>query len=226
MTESSRGAKATLHGSFAEVAKAAAHPHRLALLEHLAQGERNVDALADKVGLSIANASQHLQSMRRAGLVAARRDGKFTLYRLSDDSVLDLLDAIGRVAKRNVAEVQQVVSGYFNARDAMEPVSRSELRQRLRAKTVTVLDVRPTEEFALGHVPGAINIPTTELKRRLKELPRGKEIIAYCRGPYCVFAFEAVAALRAAGYKARRLEDGLPQWRAAGLPTVLGAAGE
>lgn len=220
VTESSRGIKATLHESFAEVAKAAAHPHRLALLEHLAQGERNVDALADKVGLTIANASQHLQSMRRAGLVAARREGKFTLYRLSDDSVLDLLDAIGRVAKRSVAEVQQVVSGYFNVRDAMEPVSRSELRKRVRTGTVTVLDVRPAEEFALGHVPGAINIPTAELKRRLSELPRKKEVVAYCRGPYCVFAFEAVAALRAAGYKARRLEDGLPQWRAAGLPIV------
>jgi ArsR family transcriptional regulator len=220
VTESSRSVKATLYESFAEVAKAAAHPHRLALLDHLAQGERNVDALADKVGLSIANASQHLQSMRRAGLVAARRMGKFTLYRLSDDSVLDLLDAIGRVAKRNVAEVQQVVSGYFNARDAMEPISRSELRKRVRTGTVTVLDVRPAEEFALGHVPGAINIPTTELKRRLSELPRSKEVVAYCRGPYCVFAFEAVAALRAAGYKARRLEDGLPQWRAAGLPIV------
>lgn len=223
MTESSRGVKATLHKSFAEIAKAAAHPHRLALLEQLAQGERHVDALADKVGLAIANASQHLQSMRRAGLVAARREGKFTLYRLSDDSVLDLLDAIGRVAERNVAEVQQVVSGYFNARDAMEPVSRGELRKRLRSGTVTVLDVRPAEEFALGHVPGAINIPTGELKRRLSELPRGKEIVAYCRGPYCVFAFEAVAALRAAGYKARRLEDGLPQWRAAGLQTTSGA---
>lgn len=223
MTESSGGVKATLHKGFAEVAKAAAHPHRLALLEQLAQGERNVDALADKVGLAIANASQHLQSMRRAGLVAARREGKFTLYRLSDNSVLDLLDAIGRVAERNVAEVQQVVSGYFNARDAMEPVSRGELRERLRAGTVTVVDVRPAEEFALGHVPGAINIPTAELKRRLAELPRNKEVIAYCRGPYCVFAFEAVAALRAAGYKARRLEDGLPQWRAAGLQTGSGA---
>lgn len=223
MTESSQGVKATLHKSFAEIAKAAAHPHRLALLEQLAQGERNVDALADRVGLAVANASQHLQSMRRAGLVAARREGKFTLYRLSDDSVLDLLDAIGRVAERNVAEVQQVVSGYFNARDAMEPVSRGELRKRLRSGTVTVLDVRPAEEFALGHVPGAINIPTGELKRRLSELPRGKEIVAYCRGPYCVFAFEAIAALRAAGYKARRLEDGLPQWRAAGLQTTSGA---
>ena len=218
MTESSRGVKAALHKSFAEIAKAAAHPHRLALLEQLAQGERNVDALADKVGLAIANTSQHLQSMRRAGLVTARREGKFTLYRLSDDSVLDLLDAIGRVAERNVAEVQQVVSGYFNARDAMEPVSRGELRKRMSSGTVTVLDVRPAEEFALGHVPGAINIPTGELKRRLNELPRSKEIVAYCRGPYCVFAFEAVAALRAAGYKARRLEDGLPQWRAARLP--------
>jgi ArsR family transcriptional regulator len=210
--------KATLHASFAEVAKAAAHPHRLALLEQLAQGEHNVDTLAEKVGLAVANASQHLQSMRRAGLLAARREGKFTLYRLADDSVLTLLDAIGAVAERNVAEVKAVVTGYFNARDEMEPVSRRELKKRMAEGTVTVLDVRPNEEFELGHVPGAINIPTAELKRRLSELPRSKEIVAYCRGPYCVFAFEAVAQLRAAGYKARRLEDGLPHWRAAGLP--------
>jgi ArsR family transcriptional regulator len=215
---SSRGVKATLHESFAEVAKAAAHPHRLALLEQLAQGERNVDTLAEKVGLGVANASQHLQSMRRAGLLSARRDGKFTLYRLADDSVLDLLDAIGRIARRNVAAVKDVVSSYFNARDAMEPVSRRELRQRMKAGTVTVIDVRPAEEFALGHVPGAVNMPVGDLKRRLSELPRGKEVIAYCRGPFCVFAFEAVAALREAGLRARRLEDGLPQWRAAGLP--------
>ena len=218
MPESSRGVKATLHASFAEVAKAAAHPHRLALLEQVAQGERNVDTLAEKVGLTIANTSQHLQSMRRAGLLTARREGKFTLYRLADDSVLALLDAIGAVAERNVAEVKAVVTGYFNARDEMEPVSRRELKRRIAEGTVTVLDVRPNEEFELGHVPGAINIPTAELKRRLSELPRSKEIVAYCRGPYCVFAFEAVAQLRAAGYKARRLEDGLPHWRAAGLP--------
>lgn len=218
MPESSRGVKATLHASFAEVAKAAAHPHRLALLEQLAQGERNVDTLAERVGLTIANASQHLQSMRRAGLIAARREGKFTLYRLADDSVLTLLDAIGAVAERNVAEVKAVVTSYFNARDDMEPVSRRELKKRMTAGTVTVLDVRPAEEFALAHVPGAVNIPTAELKRRLSELPRNKEIVAYCRGPYCVFAFEAVAALRSAGYKARRLEDGLPHWRAAGFP--------
>lgn len=218
MRVSSRGVKATLHESFAEIAKAAAHPHRLALLEHLAQGERNVDALAEAAGLSIANTSQHLQSMRRAGLLAARRDGKFTLYRLTDDSVLDLLDAIGRIARRNAAAVKEAVSSYFNERDAMEPVSRRELRRRMKAGTVTVLDVRPAEEFALGRVPGAINIPAGELKRRLAELPRSKEIVAYCRGPYCVFAFEAVSMLRAAGYKARRLEDGLPHWRAHRLP--------
>ncbi|MGD9979464.1 MAG: ArsR/SmtB family transcription factor [Hyphomonadaceae bacterium] len=210
--------KATLHESFAEVAKAAAHPHRLALLERLAQGERNVDALAEGVGLTTANASQHLQSMRRAGLLATRRDGKFIFYRLADDSVLALLDAIGAVAERNVAAVRDVVSSYFNERDAMEPVSRRELRQRVKEGNVTVLDVRPPEEFAMGHVPGAINMPLAEIKRRLSELPRSKEIVAYCRGPYCVFAFEAVAALRSAGFKARRLEDGLPQWRAAGLP--------
>lgn len=218
MTESSRGVKATLHEKFAEVAKAAAHPHRLALLEQLAQGERNVDTLSERVGLTVANTSQHLQSMRRAGLLAARRDGKFTLYRLADDSVLTLLDAIGAVAERNVAEVKAVVASYFNARDDMEPVSRRELKKRMAAGTVTILDVRPAEEFELGHVPGALNIPTSELKRRLSELPRSKEIVAYCRGPYCVFAFEAVAALRAAGYKARRLEDGMPHWRAAGMP--------
>lgn len=218
MPKSSRGVKATLHAKFAEVAKAAAHPHRLALLEQLAQGERNVDALAERVGLAIANASQHLQSMRRAGLVTARREGKFTLYRLADDSVLALLDAIGAVAERNVAEVKAVVSGYFNARDEMEPVSRRELKRRMAEGTVTVLDVRPREEFELAHVPGAVNIPTAELKRRLSELPRAKEIVAYCRGHYCVFAFEAVAQLRAAGYRARRLEDGLPHWRAAGMP--------
>jgi ArsR family transcriptional regulator len=156
--------------------------------------------------------------MRRAGLLAVRREGKFTLYRLADDSVLDLLDAIGKIAERNVAEVKEVVTSYFDARDDMEPLSRAELKKRMTAGTVIVLDVRPSEEFALGHVPGAINIPPAELKRRMAELPRNKEIIAYCRGPYCVFAFEAVAALRASGYKARRLEGGMPHWRAAGLP--------
>lgn len=219
MPESSRGVKAILHEGFAAVAKAAGHPHRLALLELLAQGERNVDTLADRVGLTVTNASQHLQSMRRAGLVSARREGKFTFYRLSDDSVLELLAALGRIAERRAAEVQNVVRDYFRERDALEPVSRAELKKRLKAGDVTIIDVRPREEYALGHIPGAINVPPGELKQRLSALPRGREIIAYCRGPYCVFAFEAVAALRGRGFEARRLEDGMPEWRAAGLPT-------
>jgi ArsR family transcriptional regulator len=219
---SSPSVKETLFQAFARVAKAAAHPHRLALLEQLAQGERNVDSLAERVGITVANASQHLQAMRRAGLVLTRRDGKLVLYRLVDDSVLDLLRAIGRVAERNVAEVRDVVRSYFEARDSLEPVSRSELRRRMKAGNVTVLDVRPVDEHTRGHIPGAINIPIKELGRRLSELPRGREIVAYCRGPWCVLAFEAVAALRAQGFEARRLEDGMPEWRTARLPVEMG----
>ena len=217
---SRQSVKETLLTAFAAVAKAADRAHRFALLEHLAQGERTVEGLAERADLSIANASQHLQSMRRAGLLAARRDGKFTLYRLADDSVLDLMHAINRVAVRNVAEVDGVVRSYFHERDSMEPVSRTELRKRFKEGLVAVLDVRPADEFAVGHIPGAINIPVGELKRRLSELPRKQEVIAYCRGAYCVMAFEAVALLRTAGFKSRRLEDGLPEWRAAGLPVA------
>jgi ArsR family transcriptional regulator len=195
-----------------------AHPHRLALLEQLAQGERSVDVLADRVRVSIANASQHLQHMRRAGLVAARREGKFVFYRLADDSVLDLLASIRRVAERNLAEVDRVVRGYFNDRDSMEPVSRAELVDRMKLGLVTILDVRPADEFALGHLPGALNVQLSELERRLTKLDKSKEIVAYCRGPYCVLSYEAVALLRVRGFKVRRLEDGLPEWRAAGLP--------
>ena len=219
---SRQGIKETLLTAFAAVAKAAAHPHRFYILENLAQGERTVEGLADRTGLSIANASQHLQLMRRAGLLTARRDGKFTLYRLADDSVLDLMHAIARVAERNVAEVEGVVRGYFHERDAMEPVSRADLRKRVKQGAVTVLDVRPAEEFALGHLPGAISVPVAELKRRLSELPRNCEVVAYCRGTYCVMAFEAVATLRALGYRASRLEEGYPEWKAAGLPVAAG----
>jgi ArsR family transcriptional regulator len=215
--------KETLFEGFAAVAKAAAHPHRLALLEQLAQGERSVEGLAERVGLTVANASQHLQSMRQAGLVAVRRDGKFALYRLADDSVLALLHAISAVAERHIAEVREVIAGYFDARDSLEPVRRAELKKRLKTGLVTVLDVRPPDEFARGHVPGALNIPLKELERRLDELPSDREIVAYCRGAWCVLAFEAVAALRQRGFEARRLEDGLPEWRAAKLPVATGA---
>jgi ArsR family transcriptional regulator len=216
--------KQDLFAQFALVAKTLGHAHRLELLEHIAQGERSVDALARLTGLSVANASQHLQSMGRAGLVTAGREGKFVYYRLADDAVLDLLGGLRKVSERNVAEVQQVVRRYFDQRDSMEAVSRDELRKRIRAGDVTVIDVRPPDEFALGHVPGAINIPLRDLVGRLSELDKAHEIVAYCRGAYCVLSFEAVAALRQKGYRARRLEDGLPEWRAAGLPVSMGSA--
>jgi rhodanese-related sulfurtransferase/DNA-binding transcriptional ArsR family regulator len=221
---SSKGPKQTLLAQFALVAKTIGHPHRLELLEQLAQGERNVEDLADKLGLSVANASQHLQRMARAGLVASRRDGKFVHYRLSDDVVLDALAALRRIAERNVAEVDQVVRSYFDQRDSFEPVTRRELLKRARGGTVTILDVRPADEFALGHLPGAVNIPLRALESRLSELSTSKEIVAYCRGPYCVLSYEAVAALRKRGFKVRRLEDGFPEWRAAGLPCSTGSA--
>jgi rhodanese-related sulfurtransferase/DNA-binding transcriptional ArsR family regulator len=216
--------KLALFAQFAAVAKAVAHAHRLELLEQLAQGERSVEVLADRTRLSVANASQHLQHMRRAGIVAARRDGKFVYYRLADDTVLELLAALRRVAERGIAEVERIVRGYFDDRDSMEAVSRRELLERCRAGTVTVLDVRPEDEFALGHLPGAVNITLRALEARLSEFDPSKEIVAYCRGPYCVLSFEAVATLRARGFRARRLEDGLPEWRAAGLPVVTGDA--
>jgi rhodanese-related sulfurtransferase/biotin operon repressor len=219
---SSCSPKQALFLRFAEIAKTLGHPHRLELLEQLGQAERSVEALAQKAGLSIANASQHLQQLRRAGLVHASRDGKFMVYRLADDAVLEVLAALGTIAERNDAQVQQVMRRYFHDRDSLEPISRRELRKRLRDGTVTVLDVRPEDEFALGHLPSAINIPLKALARRLSELDPSQEIVAYCRGPYCVWSHEAVAALRARGFKVRRLEDGFPEWRAAGLPVASG----
>jgi ArsR family transcriptional regulator len=188
----------------------------------VAQGERTVERLAECTGLSVANTSQHLQHLRRAGLVKARRQAKFVFYRLGDDAVLTMLSGIHKVAERNVAEVERILRSYFNARDNLEPVSRAELTKRIRQGLVTVLDVRPEDEFALGHLPGARNVPLNQLKRLVSKLDRNTEIVAYCRGPYCVLSFEAVAELRKLGFKARRLEDGLPEWRAAGLPIELG----
>jgi rhodanese-related sulfurtransferase/predicted transcriptional regulator len=215
---SSNNPKRALFAQFAAVAKAMAHEHRLELLELVAQGERSVEALAERSGLSLANASQHLQQLRRAGLVAARRQAKFVLYRLTDDAVLTMLAAMRKVAERNVGEVERILRSYFQARDGLEPVSRAELTRRMKQGLVTVLDVRPVDEFALGHLPGARNVQLSQLKRQLAKLDRKTEIVAYCRGPYCVLSFEAVAQLRALGFKARRLEDGLPEWKAAGLP--------
>jgi len=223
---SRQGPKVAIFEQFAAVARALSHAHRLELLEQLAQGERSVEVLAERTGLSVGNASQHVQQLRRAGLVAARRAGRFVFCRLADEGVLDLLASLRRIAERNVADVERVVRSYFRDRDALEPVSRAELMDRLRSGLVTVLDVRPEDEFALGHLPDALNIPLGELERRLRELDPAKEVVAYCRGPYCVLSYEAVALLRARGFDVRRLEDGLPEWRAAGLPVERAAFDE
>ena len=212
------GPKHALFEEFARVAQALAHAHRLALLEQAAQGERTVDALALAAGLSVANTSQHLKLLRASGLVTSRRDGKYVLYRLADEEVLELVNAVRRVAERNIAEVARIVGAYFTKRDELEPVSRVELLERLRLGLVTVIDVRPNDEFQLGHISGALSVPLEELEAHLAEFDPSREIVAYCRSAYCVLSFEAVASLRNLGYLVRRLEDGFPEWRASGLP--------
>lgn len=210
--------KADLFNQFARVAKALGNGRRLELLEFLAQGERSVDALARVSGLSIANTSQHLQQLRHAGLVACRKEGVSVYYRVSGDDVLELLDKVRSVAERHVAEVERMISAYLTLKDSLEPIPAAELLERARAGLVTVLDVRPPEEFASGHLPGATNVPLGELEKSLQRLPADQDIVAYCRGPYCVLAFDAVARLREKGFKAYRLEDGFPEWRLSGLP--------
>lgn len=206
---------------FARIAKAMAHEHRLEILECLAQGQRSVDALAERCGLPIANMSQHLQHLRRAGLVKTSREGKYVFYQLADDEIVTLLSSLHRVAERNLAEVQQIVELYLHRRDNLEPVVAEELLKRIRSETVLVLDVRPADEFVQGHLPGAVNIPLNVLEQGLKSLPSDCEVVAYCRGPYCVLAFEAVAMLRQRGFQARRFEAGFPEWKAAGLPIQM-----
>jgi len=212
------GPKTELYEQLASVAKALSHSVRLELMEHLGQGERSVEALAKLVGHSLANTSHHLLLLRRAGLAVARKDGKRVLYRLSGDDVVDLLGALRLSAERHSAEVENILSGFFRDRDDMEPVSREELLRRAKDGLVTVLDVRPADEYAAGHVPGAVNIQPSELGKRLKEIPKDHQVIAYCRGAYCVLSFEAVAELRKKGFNVRRLEEGYPEWKAAGLP--------
>ena len=210
--------KQVIYAHLAEIAQAVGHANRLELLEHIGQGQRSVETLAELTGMTVANTSRHLQLLRRARLVETERQGKRVFYRLAGDTeVLAVLKALGHLGERNVAEVQGVMCDFFQQRDALEPIPREALVARLRDGEVTVLDVRPESEFVLGHVPGAINVPMAELEKRLAELPMDREIVAYCRGPYCVMSFEAVAALRAKGYRVRRLEDGFPEWKAAGL---------
>lgn len=216
---STRSPQQTVFTSLAEIARALGHPHRLKLLELIGQGERSVEDLAARARLNFANTSRHLQLLRRARLVEPRREGKRMLYSLAGGhEVIRLMHALGQVGERNLAEVERVMAAYFHARDELEPVSREDLVARLRDGSVTLLDVRPEDEFALGHLPGALSVPLPALERRLAELPQDKEIVAYCRGPYCVLSFEAVATLRSRGFRVRRLIDGFPEWKAASLP--------
>ena len=211
--------KQAIFESLTEVAQALGHANRLELLGLLTQGPRSIEDLTTQSHMSFACASRHLQILRQARLVETERQGKYVLYSLAGGSdVIALINALGRVGERNVAEVSRVMNDYFHARDLLEPVSHKELAERIADGLVMVLDVRPGDEFAQGHLPGARNIPLAELERRLSEIPKDTEIVAYCRGPYCVMAFEAVATLRAKGFHAARLEGGFSEWKAAGLP--------
>ena len=219
---SSGEAKQALFEQLALIARALGSAARLELLDFLAQGERNVDDLAQAAGFSVANTSKHLQQLKSAGLVEARREGKHIHYRLADVHALDVINELRGLAEARLDQVGELVSSYLRSRDALEPVPASELLDRARHGLVTVIDVRPPQEYAQGHIAGALNIPLDKLKRQLKQLPRDREVVAYCRGPWCVLSYEAVARLRKAGIKARRLENGLPEWRREGLPVETG----
>ncbi len=212
--------KVALLEEYALVARALAAPARLMLLEQIAQGPRGVEGLAEKTGLSIANTSQHLQTLRRAGLVTSRREGKAVIYTLSDAKALALMDLLRIVAERNLAQVDKILRGLSDGADAPEAVSRDDLAARIAEGSVTILDIRPVDEFELGHIPSATNVALHELDRITLNLQPGAEIIAYCRGPYCIYAHQAVTALRKLGLNARRLEGGLPEWREDGRPVV------
>lgn len=216
--------KLALLEEFATVARALGNPHRLMILEQLAQSERGVDALAGKTGLSIANCSQHLQALRRAGLAVSRREGKTVIYRLTDDRTLTLMGLLGQVAARNIAEVERILRGLSDGAEPIEAVSRAELDARLRDGTVTVIDVRPADEYAEAHLSGAKNVPISALPDFLSRLDPAREVVAYCRGPYCIYAWQAAAMLRKGGFNARRLDGGLPEWRADGRAVSQGAA--
>jgi len=210
--------KHDLFTQFALVGKALSNANRLELLEFLAQGERSVDELATVSGLNVANTSQHLQKLRQAGLIMSRKDGLKVFYRVSGDDAIKVLDAIRTVAEHHVADVDRLVNTFLTVKDDLEPIPREELLSRVQDDLVTVIDVRPPEEYAAGHVPGAVNIPLSELEKHLDEFDPKQEIVAYCRGPHCVLAFDAVAKLRDQGLKARRLQGGYPEWKTAGLP--------
>ena len=218
-----RDFKNRLYAQFARVGKALGSPHRLELLELLGQAERTVDSLAGEIGASIANVSQHLQALRQAALVESRKQGLFVYYRMADPAIVDLCRALRTVAERRLADLDRVVRAHFGNRSGTELVSMRELLKRARAADIVILDTRPPGEYEAGHIAGAISVPIDELRRRLRELPKDREYVAYCRGPYCVYADQAVELLQAKGRRARRLLEGFPEWRAAGLPVETGA---
>jgi rhodanese-related sulfurtransferase/DNA-binding transcriptional ArsR family regulator len=210
--------KTSLYGHFAALGKALASPLRIEFLELLAQAERTVDSLATETGISLANASQHLQALRRAGLVESRKEGLFVYYRLADAAVVDLCIALRNVAERRSADLERLVREHFGERSDAEAVAMADLLQRSRSRDIIILDTRPAREYAAGHIPGALSLPVDELQQRLKQLPKNKQYVAYCRGPYCVYADRAVEILSKSGRHARRLLGGFPEWRAAGFP--------
>jgi rhodanese-related sulfurtransferase len=210
-----------LYAQYARIGKALSSPHRLEILELLAQGERTVDSLATEMGQSLANISQHLQALRHAALVESHKHGLFVSYRLSDPAVFELCSAIRTVAEHQLADLERLVRKHFGGRSDAEAVEMDELLKRARSKQVVVLDTRPAKEYAAGHIAGAISVPVDELERRLRQLPKNREYVAYCRGPYCVYADRAIEILRAHGRRAGRLREGFPEWRAAGLPIEI-----
>ncbi len=212
-----------MHEQFARIGKAVASPRRIELLELLCQGERSVDALARATGMTVTNVSQHLQQLSAAGLANRRRDGTRIYYRAADERVCGLVTELGAVARARLPEVERLAAQYIDGNDQLEPLTRRELLRRLGRGDTVVIDVRPTEEYQGAHIKGALSIPLDELARRLRELPKTTLIVAYCRGPYCVLAPQALALLTARGFRARRLQDGLPEWRAAGLPIASGS---
>ncbi len=223
MTDSTRRFKEAIYGQVARVGKALASGPRLEILDVLCQGPRTVEALARQVAQPVANTSHHLQALRRARLVEAERNGVYVTYRLADDDVCVFYRALRRLAEARLLEMEEVTRHFLESRGGMEPVDREALIERVRSGEVTVLDVRPLEEYRAGHIPGAVSVPLRDLELRLAELPIDREVVAYCRGPYCVMALEAVEMLRAHGFNAARLNEGIPDWRARGLPVETSA---
>ena len=215
--------KDALFIQFAQIAGAFASPKRIEIIDLLAQGERHVEAIAREAGLTVANTSRHLQVLKAAHLVASRKDGLQVFYRLADPMVLRGYRALQELSEARLAEVGRLVEDYFGSVDGLEPVEKEELLRRAHRRDIVVLDVRPPEEYAAGHIAGAVSMPLAELERRLAELPSGRRVVAYCRGPYCVLAAEAVKLLRKRGVEARRLREGYPEWRDANLPVQAGS---